>query len=129
MSHWTAPYIGLEYIPIQRDCAALATTVQAEVFGRDIYDAAERANGLRAQSHQLTMELARLVQPTSDPIEGDLVLMRSRGSLSHIGVFATINGADYVLHAMRNAGQVVLHRIADLWKVGLDIEGYYRWTD
>ena len=46
---------------------------------------------------------------------------------SHIGVYCEVDGNKCVLHAMEGAGMVVLHRIRDLDKYFLKVEGYYTW--
>lgn len=126
-AHWTEQYIGQPYIAEVNDCAALAIRVQAEVFARDISDLIERESGLRAQSAQIDALKAAYAQPVTQPVEGDAVLMRARGVLNHIGIYTEIERVPHVLHAMRNAGQVCLHRLRDLAGYGLHIEGYYRW--
>jgi hypothetical protein len=59
-------------------------------------------------------------------VDGDAVLMKS-GSLWHVGVYILLGGAPYVLHAMKNAQQVVRHRLRDLPNQGLTVEGFYKW--
>ena len=66
-------------------------------------------------------------QKTENPQEGDAVLMLCRGRPSHIGVYCIVDGEPSVLHAMENAGMVVLHRIRELNRVFLTVEGYYAW--
>lgn len=127
MAHWTTRYVGRPYVEGDNDCAALAIRVQAEVFGRDVSDLIEREHGLRAQSAQIEAAKADYAEQVAVPDEGDAVLMRARGVLSHIGIYAEIDGIGYVLHAMRNAGQVCLHRLRDLERYGLTVEGFYRW--
>lgn len=131
--HWSAHYVGQPYEPGSHDCAALAARVQREVFGRDITLPMPRAQGLRGQSQQILAHQAdyarRVITPDEQPEEGDAVLMRGRGRLNHIGVYCLIDGAGYVLHAMRDAGSVCLHRLRDLPSLGLPVEGFYRWTE
>jgi len=64
---------------------------------------------------------------TDIPEEGDAVLMMCRGRPSHIGIYCVVNNEPCVLHAMENAGMVVLHRIRELNRVFLTVEGYYAW--
>lgn len=127
MAHWTEAYVGQPYVEGDNDCAALAIRVQAAVFGRDISDLIEREHGLRAQSAQIEAVKAAYAEQVAVPQEGDAVLMRARGVLSHIGIYTEIEGVCYVLHAMRNAGQVCLHRLRALEGLGLAVEGFYRW--
>lgn len=124
--HWSDAYIGREYIPGTMDCAVLAETVSREVFGRDVMLPGERAHGLRGLTAQIEALKDDLAEPVTAPEDGDAVLMIGRGSLDHIGVYCLIDGVPYVLHAMRNAGQVVRHRLRELGGLGLRVEGYYR---
>lgn len=125
--HWSDRYLGRPYIPGEFDCAALAMCVQWEVFGRTVRIPAEHATGIRAQSAQININAAVVADPIDKPSEGDAVLMKARGLLSHVGVYCVINGEPHVLHAMRNAGQVVRHRLRDLKLQGLTVEGFYAW--
>ena len=127
MAHWTDAYIGLPYIEGENDCAAFTARVQREVFGREIRLPSERAAGVRGWSAQIEAHRDDVARPTHSPVEGDAVLMIGRGRLCHIGTFVPIHGALWVIHAMRSAGQVVMHRIHALPRVGLEVEGYYRW--
>lgn len=66
-------------------------------------------------------------EKTDSPTEGDAVLMLCRNRPSHIGVYCIVNHEPCVLHAMENAKMVVLHKLRDLPKVFLSIEGFYKW--
>jgi len=123
--HWAETFVGIPYA--ENDCAQFAARVQREVFGKHITLPSQRAAGYRGQSAQLVNLRDDYATPTDDPIDGDAVLMVGRGYLNHIGVFARIDSEPWVLHAMRNAGHVVLHRVRDLPRYGLTLEGYYRW--
>lgn len=127
MTHWSADYVGQRYVPIENDCAALAVRVQREVFGRAIALPSERGAGSLGLSRQIDHLRDDYAIPTERPAEGDAVLMKCNGRLSHVGVYCRIHGVEYVLHAMKNAGQVVLHRIRELDRVNLIVQGYYRW--
>lgn len=124
--HWSDRYIGLPYA--DSDCAELCARVQREQFGRTVELPSERAAGLRDQSCQIEKEAARYLQRTDSPVEGDVVLMRCRGRLRHTGTYCLIRGEPHVLHAMRNAGQSVRHRLRDLPRFGLVAEEFYSWT-
>jgi len=124
-AHWALHYVGLPYD--QHDCAELAVRVQREQFGRTIALPTTRGTGLRGVSEQIDNLRADYAVPVLTPEEGDAVLMQSRGSINHIGVYCDIGGEPYVLHAMRNAGQTCLHRLRNLGGIGLTVEGFYRW--
>ena len=124
-AHWSAQYVGLTYD--QADCAQLCVKVQKEVFNKDINLPTDRAGGLRGISQQITDLQADFAEPVPLPEEGDAVLMVGRGRLNHVGVCTFINNQLWVLHAMKNVGQTVLHRVPTLEGLGLVVEGYYRW--
>jgi hypothetical protein len=124
--HWSARYVGLPYA--EADCAALAARVQHEVFGRAILLPYQREPGLRGMSAQIERLKADFAKRIEAPIDGDAVLMQSRGRLDHIGIYCIIENEPWVLHSARNAGQAVLHRLRDLGTQGLTLEGYYRWV-
>lgn len=124
-AHWSQQYIGLPYKQI--DCAQLCVKVQKEVFNRDIGLPIHRESGLRGISQQISTLQANFAIPIALPQEGDAVLMVGRGRLNHIGTALFINGQLWVLHAMKNVGQSVLHQIHTLESMGLSVEGYYQW--
>ena len=127
MSHWAEGYVGKKYRFGQYDCAVMVEEVNREQFDRHIKMPIQRVAGLRNQSRMISNLQADYAVPTKQPKEGDGVLMHSRGRISHIGVYCEINNEPYVLHAMRNAGQVTLHKISALPPLGLKVEGYYSW--
>lgn len=127
MAHWAEHYVGEPYIDGDNDCASFAERVQAEVFEREIDLPSDRAHGMRGQSRQLTDLKADYGVAVDQPMEGDAVLMIGRGRLNHVGVFCVIGGVPHVLHAMKSARQVCLHRIRDLQQQGLTVGGYYQW--
>lgn len=129
MSHWSEKYIGTPYQTHTADCARLLSRVRNEQFGLPVptdieVDRATSRLGRLGQMKDLVCEFG---VKTENPQEGDAVLMLSRGRPSHIGVYCIVNGEQCVLHAMENAGMVVLHRIRELNRVFLTVEGYYSW--
>lgn len=129
MAHWSEAYIGEPYVRGDADCARLLCRVRREVFGLPVPAAAEieRAASRLGRAAQMADGVDAFGVPVNDPEEGDAVLMLCRGRPSHIGVFCRVDGLRCVLHAMENHGMVVLHRLRDLHRAGLDIEGFYRW--
>lgn len=127
--HWAEQYIGQPYITNEADCARLVTRVRSEVFKLPVPTDVEvhRAASRLGRAAQMTDLVALYTQPVDDPKEGDVVLMLCRNRPSHVGVYCDVNGEPSVLHAMENAGMVVLHRIRDLPKVFLSVEGFYKW--
>lgn len=124
--HWSDAYIGRPYVVDEFDCAALAAEVAHAHFGQSV-TLPQRAAGLRGTSRQIDDLQDDFAEPISEPQEGCPVLMRCRGTLSHVGVYCEIAGEPWVLHAMRNAGHVVRHRVRDLPRVNLEVVGYFKW--
>ena len=129
MPHWSEQYIGKEYKAGEADCARLLATVHKEVFALPVptdVEVQRKASRLQRLG-QMSDLLNEYCEKTEAPIEGDIVLMLCRNRPSHVGVYCVVNGEASVLHAMENAKMVVLHRLRDLSKVLLSIEGFYKW--
>lgn len=128
-THWSERYIGQEYSSGSADCARLLARVRREVFSLPVPSdiEVERAASRLGRAGQMSDLVEAYGQPTETPRDGDAVLMICRGRPSHIGAYALIDGEPCVLHAMENAGHVVLHKIRDLHRVFLTVEGYYTW--
>ena len=129
MSHWTEKYIGQPYAAHTADCARLLSRVRSEQFKLPVPTdiEVERAASRLGRIGQMQDLVSEYGQRTETPHEGDAVLMLNRGRPSHIGVYTIVNNEPCVLHAMENAGMVVLHRIRELNRVFLTVEGYYSW--
>lgn len=131
MSHWTEKYIGQPYKVAEADCARLIAKVRREEFNLPVpLDVeVERAASRLGRAGQMCDLVSEYGEKTDNPQEGDAVLMICRGRPSHIGVYCEINNEPAVLHAMENAGMVVLHRIRELDRLFLKVEGYYTWKE
>jgi hypothetical protein len=129
MAHWSESYIGQPYAVGQADCARLLAQVRKEVFDLPVPEAieVERLQSRLGRVGQMIDLVTAYGQPTNHPKEGDAVLMLCANRPSHIGVYCEIAGEPCVLHAMENAGMVVLHRIRELERAFLKVEGYYTW--
>lgn len=129
MKHWSEKYIGQPYAINSADCARLLSRVRTEQFGLPVPSdiEIERKASRLGRVGQMSDLVDSYGQKTENPQEGDAVLMLCRGRPSHIGVYCVIDGEPSVLHAMENAGMVVLHRIRELNRVFLTVEGYYAW--
>jgi hypothetical protein len=129
MTHWSEQYIGQPYKIGEADCARLLGQVRKEVFKLPAPNEIEvsRAHSRLARLGQMSDLVSAYGIATETPNEGDVVLMYCRGRKSHTGVFCVVNGEPCVLHAMESAGMVVLHRIRELERVFLTVEGYYKW--
>ena len=129
MTHWAEKYIGQPYVRGEADCAHTLAMVRREVFGLQVPDdiEVERKASNLGRVGQMVDLVAEYGERTDSPQEGDAVLMMCKGRPSHIGAYCIVNGEPSVLHAMESAGMVVLHRIRDLERVFLTVEGYYTW--
>lgn len=129
MAHWSDNYIGLPYEIDTADCARLLSKVRKEQFSKPVPDDIEvdRAVSRLARFEQMQSLVQEFGIKTNEPTEGDAVLMLCRGRPSHIGVYCIVDGVECVLHAMENVGMVVRHRLCDLPKAWLTVDGYYTW--
>lgn len=129
MAHWSEQYIGIPYVAGSADCARLLSKVSSEVFHRIVPDdiEVERSESRLGRAGQMSDLVAIYGEKADCPAEGDAVLMICASRPSHIGVYCEVDGNKCVLHAMEGAGMVVLHRIRDLDKYFLKVEGYYKW--
>lgn len=127
--HWSEKYIGLPYELGVLDCALLATTVRRNEFGMEAPSDidVERSKSRLGRVAQMGDAVSEYGEKTDNPVEGDAVLMICRGRPSHVGIYCLIDGIPYVLHAMENAKMVVLHKISQLNRVFLSVEGFYKW--
>lgn len=127
--HWSDNYIGEPYVTGSADCARLIARVRQEIYGLPVPDNVEvdRASSRLGRVGQMSDLVDLYGQRTDDPDEGDVVLMLCRARPSHVGVYCVVDNEPCVLHAMENAGMVVRHRLRDLPKVFLTVEGFYKW--
>lgn len=128
-AHWSAPYIGQPYVLGEADCARLVCRIRAEVFGAPVPDDTDvqRAASAYGRALQMAEGVTHFADRIECPAEGDVVLMTCRGRPSHVGVYCVVDGEPSVLHALASPGMVVRHRLRDLGRVRLAIEGFYRW--
>jgi len=127
LMHWSEKYIGMPYDPASNNCAMFVEKVLSEVFSVSISLPVCTVQHYRTHASLIQKHKDVYASLTDTPSEGDCVLMVGRGRTNHIGVYCEVNGVAFVVHAMEKAGQVCLHRLRDLTKYGLDVEGIYKW--
>lgn len=125
--HWSDKYIGEPYLPSVGDCAALATKISKNEFGKDILLPLNHAETNREQTKQILDLKTEFAEKIDQPFDGCPVLLVTRGNLCHIGVMCWIGNDWWVLHADRSAGFVVRQRLRELTKLFYQLEGFYRW--
>lgn len=129
-------YVGTPYVPGEFDCADLAAQVQREVFGRAVALPVHRARpaGARGQAREILGLRDALAEPIDLPADGaGALLWEPDGEegqdlrLWHIGTVFLHAGEVWVLHNSAKLGSAALHRLSDLKRWGLRLEGYYAW--
>lgn len=124
-------YVGTPYLVGEFDCADLAVRVQHELWGRvvELPVHRKRPGGVMGQAreiHRLQAELARRVVL---PVTGCGVLLHDGEARPtwHIGTVFLHEGEVWVLHNSHTLGSAALHRLEDLRRFGLKVEGFYAW--
>lgn len=130
MMHWTDTFIGRKYVVGEFDCAHLLLAVHKEVFGKTLNLPVERNETVFGLSRQVADHVPNLADriDLSEAQDGDLVIMTSGGRLNHCGIYVNLH-SPMVLHNLRSTGNVCLHKIRDLPRINLQLEGVYRWRE
>lgn len=125
--HWSDKYIGLPYK--DHNCAEFVALIARDHFDHDIVLPKNVGKFLRAQQKQIQSSFYEYVQalPILEPEEGAVCLMHGRRRTCHIGIVIFINKVPYVLHSITGCNQVVRHKVTDLHKYQLEVEGFYLW--
>lgn len=126
-AHWSDAWLGIQYVHQVQDCAVLCEQVQRAVFGRALALPTARGETWHDFTAVIQAHKAEYLRAVDEPADGDCVMLIGRGRCNHLAVFCWIAGEAWVLHAMEAAGESVRHRLRDLPRLGLAIEGYYRW--
>lgn len=130
MEAWVAKYIGIPFVSGGRgfdgaDCFGLVRLVLANEFSLSLppllgnYTNAldsDSTSPLFAQNIPLILGVR-----VENPEPGNLVLIRIRGTLSHVGIFA---GGGAILHTLGKTGSV-LERVTSP-ALANRVEGFYR---
>ncbi|KAF1710308.1 hypothetical protein CSC70_06335 [Pseudoxanthomonas kalamensis DSM 18571] len=126
MAHPAEAFVGMVYDEQRFDCADFVAHVRRELHGHEV----KLPNGRpRGEHGQVVLgELSKsYAHRTDTPADGDLVLMKRRAGVGHVGLFYRIGGEEWVLHSNETNGASILHRVRELPLWGALIEGYYAW--
>jgi len=126
-------FVGIPYCPRSMDCGDLVMQVQREIYGRTVCLPGARPRPLRAAEQALAIraQVEALARRVAEPADGDLILMfdGAQDIPGHAGTFFFLAHEPWVLHTSHVLGGSRLHRLSALPSMGLQIEGYYRWSD
>ncbi|MCY4548113.1 MAG: hypothetical protein OXC28_07085 [Defluviicoccus sp.] len=129
MEHWTARWLGREWIAGRYHCADFVAEVLRAEFGIAL-DLPAAAATREARDRQVETLRGDHAVPTIAPREGDGVLMTEAGSRRrpryHLGIYVEA-GEPHVLHCPAGTG-AVLHPVRGIEARGLAVEGFYRWN-
>lgn len=123
-AHWSDLWLGRQYAPDHFNCADLTLAVQREHFDRCLDIVGAHPTGPLAQSQAVEAEVWKHVERVDVPQDGDVVLIRNRGRLRHIGVYCALRGG-MILHAVKGMG-VIRTPVRDIEKIRMSVEGFYR---
>lgn len=123
------PYCGMPYRRDKFDCADFAVHVARDLFGYDVTLPGTRPRGKGCEA--VLGEASRAYgTPTTDPEDGDLVLLYDFGdtvSPTHVGIYIRIGRTSYLLHSAAKLGGSVMTELRKLPQLGLTVEGFYKW--
>lgn len=131
-------YVGTPYVPGEFDCADLAVRVQRELFGREVALPVhrDRPAGTRGQAREIMRLRDTLADRVNIPADGcGVLLWEPTGEaghdlrLWHIGTVFLHAGETWVLHNSERIGSAALHRLFDLQRWGMRVDGFYAWRD
>lgn len=131
MKHWIDEYVGMPYVIDTFDCVGLISLVYKQELQTDLELPTERNEGVFLLSQQIAESMDDYVDNVSlnKAQDFDVVLMKHKGKLNHTGLFFRVGNVPYVLHNIRSINQVVAHKIKDLEKINLFVEGIYRFKN
>ena len=127
--HWAEKYVGMSYDRVAFDCVDLVRLVARCERGILIDQPADREwRGVSIGEAAVRGSFAAV--RTESPVDGDVVLMRLVGQRrvlgSHVGIYARIGGAAWVLHCLDKMGALLVEE-RNLHRFGLERVGFYAW--
>ena len=125
-------YVGMAYVADEFDCSDLVAQVQTELFGKTLRlpPHAQRPGGRAGRRRMISAMCEALATELAAPEHGAVIMMKQPaddggGMLWHMGVMFAQDHEWWVLHNAQTLGSVWLHRLSELGKLGLQVEGYY----
>lgn len=128
---WTDKYIGIPYKLESTNCGWLVQTVLRDEFGIEITIPSEAEDHFARRSMQVSETLFSQFEKIDekDARDGDIVLMKVRGRLAHVGIYVKVGLQRYVLHTTKGS-ESVLQSMNHIKSIStIRIEGIYRFTD
>ena len=125
--HPAEAFVGIPYDEQNFDCADFVAHVRREMYGHEVRLPNGRPRGEAGQASLGEASKAYATR-TDTPKDGDLVLMKRRAGVGHVGLYFHIAGEAWVLHSNETNGMSVLHRVRELSTWGAIIEGTYAWA-
>jgi hypothetical protein len=123
-------YVGREYRAGTYDCSHLAADVQRDLFGREVKLPAQHPKGTAGQRALINGMRDDLAIQIAVPFDGCAALLKEltqAGCLLHIGTVALRDGEPWILHNSAKLGSAHFHRLNDLNRWGMSLEGYFAW--
>lgn len=123
-------YVGTPYVLGVFDCWDLAAQVLREVFGRETAVPAhrDRPQGAAGQRRDIAAYRDEVAIKVDVPFTGCMGLFFEPGAFApiwHIGVVVLNGGDTWILHNSEKMGSACLHRLSDLNRWGMRLEGWY----
>lgn len=122
-------YVGRVY-RADYNCAHLVRDVQADLFSRVIELPSTMPAGVAGQRRVINGLRDALAIKVAARFDGCAALLYEPGIFApiwHIGTVADHRGEPWILHNSEKLGSANLHRLSDLQRWGMTLEGWYAW--
>lgn len=124
--------VGLPFVDGEFDCGHMVVLAQRELFGREVDLPLPHPRGRRGQAALIGRLSATLVDLVDVPEAGDVALYSQAdadgGVHWHLGTVFVLCGERWLLHVQVGCTSV-LQPEADAMRLGLHLQGYYRWRE
>ncbi|HQK38758.1 MAG TPA: hypothetical protein PLO52_01425 [Flavobacterium alvei] len=123
---WSTDFLDIAYDTM--DCVELTFFIQRAIFNRKFEIESREPGNIFYYAQFLKRHINEfLIGKTDQPQDGDCVLIKNRGRLSHVGTLHIFKGKKYILHTMDCFNFSCLHDFDRLKSYGLEVEGIYKW--